>query len=124
MAVLSMAPLQFVASIPPVTRAFTALTIAFSLLYYWMWWTSDETFSVPYLVLVPGSSFFYPWTFVTSAFVETGVLEVRMPCPVSYMFNVSLYILNSCCARFSLFPLPCDISNDYGEQRRQPSSLQ
>lgn len=77
MAVLSSAPLQFVASIPPVTRAFTAATIVASLVYYWLWWTSDENFSVPYLVLVPGKSLFYPWTFITSAFVETSVFEVR-----------------------------------------------
>lgn len=76
MAVLSSAPLQFVTSIPPVTRAFTAATVIASLVYYWLWWTSDKDFSVPYLVLVPGSSLFYPWTFVTSAFVETSVFEV------------------------------------------------
>nr|BDS00033.1 hypothesis protein 2 [Mycoleptodonoides aitchisonii] len=78
MAVLSFAPLQFVASIPPATRAFTAVTIAFSLLYYFLAWTSNDDFSVPYLVLVPGSSIFYPWTFLTSAFVETNVIEVRV----------------------------------------------
>ncbi len=77
MAVLSSAPLQFVASIPAVTRAFTAATVLLSLVYYWLLWTGDQDFSVPYLVLVPGSSIFYPWTFVTSAFVETSVLEVR-----------------------------------------------
>ena len=77
MAVLSSAPLQFIASIPTVTRAFTAATILTSLVYYWLWWTSDETFSVPYLVLVPGSSLFYPWTLITSAFVETSIFEVR-----------------------------------------------
>lgn len=79
MAVLSAAPLQFVASIPPVTRAFTIATVAASLLYYWLWWTGDSSFSVPYLVLIPGSSIFYPWVFVTSALVETGVIEVRSP---------------------------------------------
>ena len=77
MAVLSSAPLQFIASIPPVTRAFTAATVITSLVYYYLWWTNEGEFSVPYLVLVPGSSLFYPWTFVTSALVETTVLEVR-----------------------------------------------
>ncbi|KAH8099341.1 eukaryotic integral membrane protein [Cristinia sonorae] len=76
MAVLSTAPLQFIASIPPVTRGFTAATVAFSLLHYALWWTSGDNFSVPYLVLVPGSSVFYPWTFLTSAFVETTILEL------------------------------------------------
>ena len=77
MAVLSSAPLQFIASIPPVTRAFTAATVVGSLVYYWLWWTREADFSVPYLVLVPGTSLFYPWTFVTSAFVETTIFEVR-----------------------------------------------
>ncbi|TBU49924.1 eukaryotic integral membrane protein [Dichomitus squalens] len=76
MAVLSLAPLQFVASIPPTTRAVTAATIVLSLLYYFLLWTGDETFSAPYLVLVPGSSIFYPWTFLTSAFVESTIFEL------------------------------------------------
>ena len=77
MAVLSSAPLHFITSIPPVTRAFTAATVVGSLVYYWLWWTREADFSVPYLVLVPGTSLFYPWTFVTSVLVETTVLEVR-----------------------------------------------
>lgn len=79
MAVLSSAPLQFVASIPPVTRAFTAATVVGSLIYYWLWWFSGPEFSVPYLVLVPGSSLLHPWTLFTSAFVETSVFEVSRP---------------------------------------------
>ena len=78
MAVLSLAPLQFVASIPPTTRVVTAATIILSLFYYFLLWTGDETFSAPYLVLVPGSSLFYPWTFLTSAFVESTVIEVSL----------------------------------------------
>ncbi|KAI0931733.1 hypothetical protein AcV7_000962 [Taiwanofungus camphoratus] len=76
MAVLSTPPLQFVASIPPATRVFTAATIGFSLLFYFLRWTGDDEFSAPYLVLIPGSSIFYPWTFLTSAFVETTVIEL------------------------------------------------
>ncbi|CAL1695007.1 unnamed protein product [Somion occarium] len=74
MAVLTSAPLQFVASIPPVTRAFTAATVFFSILYYWLYWTTGD--ALPYLVLVPGSSIFYPWTFVTSALIETTIFEL------------------------------------------------
>lgn len=76
MAVLSLAPLQFIASIPPVTRAFTAATVVSSLLYYWLAWTTEGEYSPPYLVLIPGTSFFYPYTFFTSAFVETTLIEV------------------------------------------------
>ncbi|PSR76642.1 hypothetical protein PHLCEN_2v8239 [Hermanssonia centrifuga] len=90
MAILSSAPLQFVASIPAVTRAFTAATVLLSLVYYWLLWTRDQDFSVPYLVLVPGSSIFYPWTFVTSAFVETSGLEliftlITIPASLRYL---------------------------------------
>ncbi|OBZ79453.1 hypothetical protein A0H81_01206 [Grifola frondosa] len=76
MAVLTSAPLHFIASIPPATRAFTAATIGFSFLYYGLSWTGNGDSSVPYLVLVPGSSIFYPWTFLTSAFVETTIIEL------------------------------------------------
>lgn len=75
MAVLYTAPLQYVASTPPVTRAFTATTIAMTLLYYFLWWRSEGVFSVPYLVLVPGDSLYHPWTLLTSVFVETSIIE-------------------------------------------------
>ena len=55
-----------------------ALQTDYSLFYYFLLWTGDETFSAPYLVLVPGSSLFYPWTFLTSAFVESTVIEVSL----------------------------------------------
>jgi len=74
MAILSSAPLQFIVSTPVVTRAFTAATVAFSLLYYLITWSGDTT--APYLVLVPGQSIFFPWTFLTSAFVETTIVEL------------------------------------------------
>jgi len=73
MAVLP-SPLVFLASIPPVTRGFTAATLISSVLYAWLNWTG--TLYSPYLVVVPGSSLFYPWTFVTSCLVETSVFEL------------------------------------------------
>ncbi|EMD41912.1 hypothetical protein CERSUDRAFT_110469 [Gelatoporia subvermispora B] len=76
MAILSSAPLQIISTTPPVTRAFAAATVAFSLLYYFLRWTSSSPFVAPYLVLIPGSSLFYPWTLLTSAFVETTVIEL------------------------------------------------
>ncbi|KAJ7040429.1 eukaryotic integral membrane protein-domain-containing protein [Mycena alexandri] len=72
MAVLP-SPLLFIASIPPVTRGFTAATIVSSLFYAWLRWSG--TTSTPYLTVVPGSSLFYPWTFVTSVLVETSIFE-------------------------------------------------
>ncbi|KAJ6621176.1 eukaryotic integral membrane protein-domain-containing protein [Mycena sp. CBHHK59/15] len=73
MAVLP-SPLLFIASIPPVTRGFTAATIVSSLFYAWLRW--NETVYAPYLTVVPGSSLFYPWTFVTSVLVETSIFEL------------------------------------------------
>ncbi len=77
MAILSSAPLQFVASIPLATRVITAATIVLSLAYYFLRWSGTQVTALPWLVLLPGSSIFYPWTFLTSAFVESTVLEVR-----------------------------------------------
>ncbi|KIK96394.1 hypothetical protein PAXRUDRAFT_826018 [Paxillus rubicundulus Ve08.2h10] len=74
MAILS-TPLQYLTSIPPVTRAFTAATLVASSLYLWIWWTTGTTY-IPWLTLVPGSSLFYPWTFATSALVEVSILEL------------------------------------------------
>lgn len=76
MAFLSTSPLQLIQSIPPVTRAFTAGTVVSSLLYYFLSWSGGPDFEGAYLVLVPGSSIFYPWTFVTSALVEVTIFEV------------------------------------------------
>ncbi|KAJ6575300.1 eukaryotic integral membrane protein-domain-containing protein [Mycena capillaripes] len=73
MAVLP-SPLTFIASIPPVTRGFTAATIVVSLFYVWLNWNGPT--ATPYLTVVPGSSLFYPWTFVTSVLVETSIFEL------------------------------------------------
>ena len=78
MAILS-TPFQYLSSIPPVTRGFSFATLAASSLYLWIQWSSDSTYT-PYLTLVPGSSLFYPWTFVSSALVEVTILEVSLPC--------------------------------------------
>ena len=76
MAVFS--PVQLLASIPPVTRTFTAATVSLSLFYLYLQWRIGPEYPTPYLTLVPGSSLFYPWTFFTSVFVETTIIEV---CP-------------------------------------------
>ncbi|SJL06197.1 uncharacterized protein ARMOST_09533 [Armillaria ostoyae] len=87
MAVLS-SPLLFVSSIPIVTRSFTAATVIFSLFYAWLRW--KDVSSTPYLTLIPGSSIFYPWTFVTSALVETTIYEfvatiIFVPASLKYL---------------------------------------
>lgn len=81
MTILS-SPLQIITSTPPATRTFTALLISISLLYYWLQWQVSGDWlgrpQIPYLTLVPGISWIYPWTFLTSSFVEKSVIEVRV----------------------------------------------
>ncbi|TRM66103.1 eukaryotic integral membrane protein [Schizophyllum amplum] len=86
--VLLSSPAAVIQSIPPVTRAFTAATVLSSAFYAWLRWSGVE--STPYLTLVPGASIFYPWTFVTSALIETSVLEfiatlVFVPASLKYL---------------------------------------
>lgn len=75
MTILS-SPIQYVASTPLVTRAFAAATVVLSLLYYWVSWSSSDPYVAPYLILVPGTSIFYPWSFLTAGLVETSLIEV------------------------------------------------
>jgi hypothetical protein len=74
MAILS-SPLQYLAAVPPVTRAWTAATVVSTLFYFWVAWKTHNDYA-PYITLVPGSSIFYPWTFLSSALVETTIIEV------------------------------------------------
>ncbi len=75
MVVLS-SPLALIQSVPPVTRAFTAFTVISSATYGYLWWKNLQLEAVLYLTLVPGGAIYAPWTFLTSAFVETTVFEV------------------------------------------------
>ena len=76
MAVLS-SPLVLLQSVPPVTRAFTGLTIVSSALYAYLSWKGWETEAAHYMAIVPGSAFYAPWTLLTSAFVEPTIFEVN-----------------------------------------------
>ena len=118
MAVLSLAPIQFISSIPLATRIFTATTLVFTALYYFLLFAHDEGFTAPYLVLIPGSSVFYPWVFFTSALVETSIIEVRT---VSTHGNPCLYPFSSSsqCSRFLHL---CATWNDYGVRSRLRNS--
>lgn len=69
-------PVQYIASTPPVTRAFAAVTVVLSLVYYWVSWSSSDSYGAPYLILVPGTSIFFPWSFLTAGLVETSLVEV------------------------------------------------
>lgn len=83
-------------NIPPVTRALILLTISFTFLYGVAIWntisgslTDSNTkpdLSIPYLTLVPSKSIFYPWTILTSIFVEQNTLN--------FLLNVTAVFLS------------------------------
>ncbi|KAE8266716.1 hypothetical protein A4X09_0g5625 [Tilletia walkeri] len=83
-----MGALSIVSSIPPATRALTGALLFFSTLIAVLRWfgteeklhvftfsRSDSALKFPWLVIVPGQSFWYPWTLLTSAFCETSLIE-------------------------------------------------
>ncbi|KAG5353677.1 hypothetical protein C0989_003814 [Termitomyces sp. Mn162] len=89
MAVLS-SPLVLLQSIPPVTRIFTAATIISSSFYGWSYWKGWEADVADWLLVVPGTALFHPWTLVTSMFVETSVWEfigtmIFVPASLKYL---------------------------------------
>ena len=84
--------------IPPATRALAIATIVSSVFYYTLLWRIGDAASfAPYFFLVPGSSLFYPWTFLTSAFVESSIIEVRSPARA----RLPLLCLLACCSSYS-----------------------
>lgn len=73
-------------NIPPVTRSLLLATFAFTVLYVIARWNASSELlrepgptpksSIPYLTLVPSQSLYYPWTIITSTFVEQNVLNL------------------------------------------------
>lgn len=61
--------------------------------------------AAPYMVVVPGSALFQPWTLVTSVFVETTIFEVCQKFGRSViMFLIlvlSVHRLPTFCPRFT-----------------------
>jgi membrane associated rhomboid family serine protease len=101
MAVLS-SPLSLLLAVPPVTRAFSAATIISSAIYAWLWWSGMAQEVAPYITMVPGSAVFYPWTVITSAFVETSLMEVRFALFfVTTRLNVIVHCDANFCSRIS-----------------------
>ncbi|XP_006454080.1 hypothetical protein AGABI2DRAFT_189397 [Agaricus bisporus var. bisporus H97] len=89
MAVLS-SPIQLIQSIPPVTRAFTFATILFSGFYAWLRYQGLDSTYAHWFLLIPGTSFFSPWTFLTSALVELSIFEfiatmIFVPASLKYL---------------------------------------
>ena len=70
-------------NIPPVTRVLLALTAAISLLYNIAYWTgpigtypTSNRPQVAYLALIPIKVLYYPWTLVTTTFVEQNIVNL------------------------------------------------
>jgi len=83
MALLS-TPLQTFQSTPPATKAIGLIILLSSLIFQYLYYVQaqaspvglvDTAATFPYIVMVPGSWMWYPWTIITSSFVETRVLE-------------------------------------------------
>ncbi|SGY79145.1 BQ5605_C008g05054 [Microbotryum silenes-dioicae] len=75
-------------ALPPATRALTGALVGMSLLLFALRLSlapgdlkgifgasSDPSLVFPWLVLLPGSVMWYPWTLLTSSFVESNLLE-------------------------------------------------
>ncbi len=94
MAVFSLSTL--LQNVPPGSRALTAALLAFSLLLFFLRLRTGLGFGTasavqfPWLVIVPGASFWYPWTLLTSSFCESSILEflvsiVSLPLAARYL---------------------------------------
>jgi len=80
--------LPFLQTVPVGTRILTGLTILLTLVAFALDTLVREnspnpgTFGqeVPWLVLVPGWSWKYPWVFLSAGFVELSIVEVSRTC--------------------------------------------
>lgn len=78
--------MAFRINIPPVTRILLILILAFSFLYYaarWRQIQDEKAVSpespvavVPFLTLIPSRFLYYPWTILTSTFVEQNIVTL------------------------------------------------
>lgn len=82
-------------NIPPVTKATLVASFLLSLLcavFRYRLYTSstatssqqitEQQLSVPFLTLIPATSYFFPWTFITAAFVQQNIISVLSPPPL------------------------------------------
>lgn len=74
-------------NIPPVTRILLIALLGQSILsaaIRYRQWTADANIVIPYLTLVPQLSIIYPWTFITSTFVESNVFTLSIAAVTLY----------------------------------------
>lgn len=84
--------LPFLQTVPWGTRILTALLVVSSLLQYSLAAVVRRNSAVdpsyghelPWLVLIPKTSWKFPWTLLTSGFVELNIIEVSIRMPVAY----------------------------------------
>ncbi len=68
-------------NIPPVTRVVLIVLVVQSLLnaaIRYRQWTSGSNIVIPYLTFVPQLSLIYPWTLLTTTFVENNVFTLAI----------------------------------------------
>ena len=66
-------------NLPPITRGLLLLLIFQSLLSAAVHFQRPiGGLVIPYLTLIPSMSLIYPWTFITSTFVETNILSLAI----------------------------------------------
>ena len=72
-------------NIPPVTRILLGLIVSISILYNTARYTSSQTVTgipssttplAPYIALVPSLVLYYPWTLISSVFVEQNIITL------------------------------------------------
>lgn len=103
-----------ITSLPPATRIVTALLVISTTLLFLLRLSlaprdlktifgasGDTTLAVPWLVLVPGSVVWYPWTLVTAAFAESNLVEVSR-CFRVCGGDVDLEVVSGVCASFGV----------------------
>ncbi|EFQ29948.1 eukaryotic integral membrane protein [Colletotrichum graminicola] len=74
-------------NIPPVTRALLAVLLVQSFLsaaIRYRQWSATSEIVIPYLTLIPQLSLIYPWTFLTSTFVENNIFTLGIACVTIY----------------------------------------
>lgn len=121
MAILS-SPWQYIASTPPATKVYSFLILALSAIHFALLFVvphDDGRPFTPWLTVIPGTSFWYPWSFFTASFVETSVIEVSTS---AHHRHPSCSCLASSFSPFYSSLPPSDTSSAFGERRR-PSNL-
>ncbi|SNX86125.1 uncharacterized protein MEPE_04834 [Melanopsichium pennsylvanicum] len=94
MAVLSLSTL--LQKVPPGTRFLTGALLSFTTLLFFLrlhtglGFNAASAVQFQWLVIVPGASFWYPWTLITSSFCESSILEflvsiVSLPLAARYL---------------------------------------